>query len=93
MKNKKFDKVFDTVDEKIGSKKHIDFENSSVNGNQKPTKEKEKRIERIQAYLTKKELVEFYKTMKAFDEQTQRPEKSSERLRNLILKDIEKRKK
>ncbi len=85
--NKSTDKIFDKAQKSTGKNSFIDFRNSSTN----TKKIQDKRTEKLQVYLTKDEMANFYKTMKHYDERTKRVEKQSERLRNIILEDIKKR--
>ncbi len=76
---KKFKQAFNKVDEKLSKGNgQIDFDKSSIN------KKKEKRKNRMQTYLTDSEHLKFAETMKPL-------EKPAERIRELLLADIEKR--
>ncbi len=80
---KKFDKLFEKTNEKMGDNKNIDFEKSDIN--YKPSKNKKRDI-RIQTYLSEDEYKTFISTFKPLD-------KVANKLRGLILEDIKNRQK
>ncbi len=87
---KKFPDLFKQTEETVERNGGIDFEKSDIHhiSAKKSTqviKPKEKRVNRIQAYLTDSEFSEWSSTFAPL-------EKQSDRVRNLILEDTKKKK-
>lgn len=78
----KFDKVFDKTDKKIENNGTIDFKKSSVNKSGRATDELEYKKKRIQTYIKESDFERLVKILQPL-------EKPAERVRKLIIAEIE----